>query len=42
MNLLPGKDVMPLVARDGIEQHYTFRKFLITMSLTGIRLNPAA
>ena len=28
-----------MVARDGIEQHYTS---LITLPLTGIQLNPAA
>ncbi len=39
-DLLSGNnDVMPVVARDGIERHYTS---LITLPLTGIELDPAA
>jgi len=36
IDLLGGRDVMPVVARDGIEWHY------ITLPLDGILLNPAA
>jgi hypothetical protein len=37
LNLLAGEDVMLVVARDGIAQHYT----ALTIPLTGICLDPA-